>query len=102
MTLWRVAWCLVPLGLAVMVRDRFTLSILAAASVQALYVASWDLVGGVSGQPTLGHALPMGAGAYLAAFLGGLGLVPFPAATTSNPSPAAHSYSSWMSEGWSP
>jgi branched-chain amino acid transport system permease protein len=79
MTLWRVVCCLVPLGLAVMVRDRFTLSILAVASVQALYVASWDLVGGLSGQPTLGHALPMGAGAYLAALLGGLGVVPFPA-----------------------
>jgi len=62
-----------------MVRDRFTLSILAAASVQALYVGSWDLVGGLSGRPSLGHALPMGAGAYLAAFLGGLGRMPFPA-----------------------
>ena len=28
--------------------------------------------------------------------------VPLPAATTSNPSPQAHSTSSWMSAGWSP
>ena len=77
MTPWRVAWCLVPLGLAVTVHDRFALVILAAASVQAFYVASWDLVGNLSGRPTLGHALPMGAGAYVAAGLGGLGPVPF-------------------------
>lgn len=80
MTPWRVVWCLAPLGLAVTVRDRFTLTILAAASVQALYVASWDFVGNLSGRPTLGHALPMGTGAYLAAVLGGLAAVPFPAA----------------------
>jgi branched-chain amino acid transport system permease protein len=67
----RAAWCLVPLGLAFAVQNRFALSVLAIASTLALFVASWDLVGGTSGQPTLGHALPWGAGAYAAAFVAG-------------------------------
>ena len=69
--LWRAAWCLVPLGLAFAVQNRFTLSVLAIASTLALFVASWDLIGGTSGQPTLGHALPWGAGDYAAAFVAG-------------------------------
>jgi branched-chain amino acid transport system permease protein len=79
-TLRRAAWCLVPLGLAFAVQNRFTLSILAFASTQALYVASWDLVGVTSGQPTLGHALPWGTGAYVAAFVAGWGMAPLPIA----------------------
>lgn len=78
MTLWRAAWCLVPLALAGTVHDRFALAILAAASVQALYVASWDFVGNLGGRPSFGHALPMASGAYLAALLSGLGRLPFP------------------------
>lgn len=76
MTPWRVAWCLVPLGLAFAAQDRFALSILALAAVQALYAASWDLAGGVSGQATFGHTLPLGAGAYTAALVSGWGLAP--------------------------
>ena len=76
MTPWRVAWCLVPLGLALAAQDRSTLSILALAAVQALYAASWDLAGGVCGQPTLGHALPLGTGAYATALVAGWGLAP--------------------------
>lgn len=79
-TLSRAAWCLVPLGLAFTVQNRFTLSVLAFASTQALYVASWDLVGVTSGQPTLGHALPWGAGAYVAAFVAGWSMAPLPLA----------------------
>ena len=80
MTPWRVIWCLVPLGLAFAAQDRFTLSILALAAVQALYAASWDLAGGVSGRPTLGHALPLGTGAYATALISGWGLGPPPVA----------------------
>ena len=80
MTPWRVIWCLVPLGLAFAAQDRFTLSILALAAVQALYAASWDLAGGVSGRPTLGHALPLGTAAYAAALISGWGLAPPPLA----------------------
>lgn len=78
--LWRAGWCLLPLAFAYAAQDRFILSVLALAAVQALYVAGWDLVGGVSGQPTLGHALPLGVGAYVAALLGGWKLTPLPAA----------------------
>lgn len=78
--LWRVACCLAPLGLAFAAQDRFALSVLALAAAQALYVAGWDLVGGVSGQPTFGHALPFGAGAYVAAAVAGWRLAPLPIA----------------------
>jgi len=78
--LWRAAPCLVPLGLVFAVQDRFALSVLAFAAAQALFVAGWDLVGGASGQPTLGHALPLGAGAYFATFVAGWNLAPLPTA----------------------
>jgi branched-chain amino acid transport system permease protein len=73
---------LIPVGVAFAFTDRFTLSLLAFASMQALYVASWDLVGGVSGQTSLGHALPFGCGAYVAAFLSMWGIVPASAAVS--------------------
>jgi len=65
-----------------MVQDRYVLAILAAAAVRALYAASWDFAAGVSDRPSLGHALPLGAGAYAAAFLSGSGwaLAPAPVA----------------------
>ncbi len=68
---WRLALCLAPAALVFVVSDRFALSILALAGFQALYAVSWDLVGGLSGQPSLGHALPFGAGAYLVAVAAG-------------------------------
>lgn len=83
MTPGRIAWCLLPVGLALAAQDRFILAILALAAVQALYAASWDLAGGVSGQPTLGHALPLGAGAYATALVSGWGLAPPPVAIAS-------------------
>lgn len=69
MSAWVVMWALVPVVLAFVVPDRFTLSILALAAVQALYVAGWGLLAGQSGQVSLGHALPFGGGAYAAALL---------------------------------
>lgn len=80
MTLWRIAWCLVPLGLAVAAQDRFLQSVLTVAAAQALYVASWDLIGGVGGQPSLGHALVFGAGAYTTVVVVGQNLAPPPVA----------------------
>jgi len=77
-------WIAVPLLAAALSRDRFTSSTLAAAGVQGLFAVSWVLLA-ATGQPSLGHALPYGAGAYAAAFVarrGGLhpgdlgGLVP--------------------------
>ena len=67
----QAAWCFAPLILAFVVQDRFTLAVLALAGVQAFFVASWDLLGGVSGQVSLGHALPFGTGAYAAMLLSG-------------------------------
>jgi len=74
--LWQVAAAFFPLAIAMAAQDRFTLAILAVAGAQALFVSGWDFLGGVSGQISLGHALPFGAGAYAAAFLSGWGLVP--------------------------
>jgi branched-chain amino acid transport system permease protein len=62
-------WILATIWVAFAVSDRFVLSLLALGAVQALYAASWDLLGGVSGQVSLGHALPFGGGAYLAVLL---------------------------------
>ena len=70
-----LVWCLIPVALAFAVTDRFTESVLTLAAIQALYSASWDLVGGVSGQVSLGHALPFGCGAYVAAVLSSSGLL---------------------------
>ncbi len=65
-------WCLIPASLAFAITDRYTDSVLALAAVQALYAASWDLLGGISGQVSLGHAIHFGCGAYLTAILAGL------------------------------
>jgi branched-chain amino acid transport system permease protein len=66
---WAVAgWIAVPCLAAAFVPDRFILTTLAAAAVQGLFAVSWVLLA-VTGQPSLGHALPYGAGAYAAAFI---------------------------------
>jgi ABC-type branched-subunit amino acid transport system permease subunit len=67
-----VAWCLVPVALAYGTSNRFIAAVLGLAAIQSLFVASWDLVGGVSGQVSLGHAMPYGVGAYVAAVLSSL------------------------------
>lgn len=55
----------VPFLAASLWHDRFTSTILAAAAFQGLFAVSWVLLI-ASGQPSLGHALPYGAGAYAA------------------------------------
>jgi branched-chain amino acid transport system permease protein len=66
---WAIAaGAAVPLIAAGVVRDPLTSSILSAASVQGLFALSWVLLA-ATGQPSLGHALPYGAGAYAAAFI---------------------------------
>lgn len=75
-----LVWCLIPASLAFAITDRFTDSVLALAAMQALYAASWDLLGGVSGQVSLGHAIHFGCGAYLTAILAGLLRLPSVAA----------------------
>jgi ABC-type branched-subunit amino acid transport system permease subunit len=74
---WAVAgWIAVPLIAAALSHDRFMSSTLAAAAVQGLFAVSWVPLA-ATGQPSLGHALPYGAGAYAAAFAArGAGLHP--------------------------
>jgi len=48
----------------------YILGILTSASVIAIFVASWDLLVGRTGQMSLGHALFFGIGAYSTALLG--------------------------------
>lgn len=66
---WVVAgWIAVPLAAAALTQERFALPIMTAAAVQGLFAVGWVLLA-VSGQPSLGHALPYGAGAYAIAFV---------------------------------
>jgi branched-chain amino acid transport system permease protein len=57
-----------PVAAAALFRDGFASSVLATAAPQGLFAVSWVLLA-ASGQPSLGHALPYGAGAYAAAFV---------------------------------
>ncbi len=65
------------LVLPIVVHDGYSITVLTIAHAQALYVASWDLVGGLAGQLSLGHALPFGAAAYAAAWMSLLGISPW-------------------------
>lgn len=66
---WAVTgWIAVVFLATALAHDRFTSSTLAVAAVQGLFAVSWVLLA-ASGQPSLGHALPYGAGAYAAAFV---------------------------------
>jgi ABC-type branched-subunit amino acid transport system permease subunit len=66
---WAVAgWVAVPCLVAALAHDRFVSATLAAAAVQGLFAVSWVPLA-VTGQPSFGHALPYGAGAYAAAFV---------------------------------
>lgn len=73
---WAVAgWILVPFAAAALAHERFAWPIMTAASTQGLLAVGWTLLA-ISGQPSLGHALPFGAGAYAVALLVRDGLVP--------------------------
>ena len=75
-SLWWVvaAWIAVPLAAAALTSERFAWPMMTAAAVQGLFAVGWVVLA-VSGQPSLGHALPYGAGAYAIAFLGRGGLL---------------------------
>ncbi|GAB4370967.1 MAG: branched-chain amino acid ABC transporter permease [Deltaproteobacteria bacterium] len=60
--------------------DRFFLDILTVGFLLAVFAGTWDLVGGVAGQVTLGHALFFGIATYSIALLTSLSGWPFPAA----------------------
>ena len=60
--------------------DAFFLDVFTTGFLLAAFAASWDVVGGVSGQITLGHALPFGAAAYACALLTSFAGWPLPLA----------------------
>lgn len=59
--------------------DRFLLDVLTSGFLLAAYVGSWDLVGGIAGQMSLGHALFFGTATYACALFTSLVGWPFPA-----------------------
>ena len=79
-----VGWLAAGIGLLLLFPlsspDAYLLDVLTTGFLLASFTASWDLVGGIGGQVTLGHALPFGAGAYALALLGSVAGVPFPLA----------------------
>jgi branched-chain amino acid transport system permease protein len=60
--------------------DAFLLNVLTVGFLMAVYTGSWDIVGGVAGQVSLGHALFFGASTYGCALLTSLAGWPFPLA----------------------
>jgi branched-chain amino acid transport system permease protein len=60
--------------------DAFLLNVLTLGFFVAAYAGSWDIVGGVAGQVSLGHAIFFGAATYACALLTSLGGWPFPLA----------------------
>ncbi|HEU5359581.1 MAG TPA: branched-chain amino acid ABC transporter permease [Candidatus Deferrimicrobiaceae bacterium] len=63
--------------------DLFLLDVLTTGFLLACYVGSWDIVGGVAGQISLGHALFFGTSTYACALLTSLAGWPFAAAAAS-------------------
>lgn len=60
--------------------DAFFLDVLTVGFFLAVYSGSWDIVGGVAGQISLGHALFFGTATYACALLTSLSGWPFPLA----------------------
>ena len=57
--------------------DPFLLDVLTSGFLLASYTGSWDIVGGVAGQISLGHALFFGVATYSCALLTSLAGLPF-------------------------
>lgn len=51
------------------IKDRAIVELIILANIYAVYVASWDILCGYTGQVSFGHALFVGGGAYTAALL---------------------------------
>ncbi len=51
------------------IKDRAIVELIILANIYAVYVASWDILCGYTGQVNFGHALFVGGGAYTAALL---------------------------------
>lgn len=57
------------LALPLVFRHPYALRVLTMASIFAIFAASWDLISGVVGQLSLGHAIFFGTAAYTSALL---------------------------------
>lgn len=68
------------LALPLLGLDPFLLDVLTVGFLLAVFAGSWDLVGGVAGQVSLGHALFFGTATYACALLTSLSGWPFAAA----------------------
>jgi branched-chain amino acid transport system permease protein len=81
---FRGGWLAAGIGLLLLFPlsspDAFFLDVFTTGFLLAAFAASWDVVGGVSGQITLGHALPFGAAAYACALLTSVAGWPLPPA----------------------
>jgi branched-chain amino acid transport system permease protein len=77
---WAVgALAVVQLFFSLVTDNLWLLRILLICNIYALYAASWDLLGGYTGQVSLGHALFFGGAGYISAILNlrfGVPLVP--------------------------
>jgi len=82
--MFRGGWLAAGIGLLLLFPllspDAYLLDVLTTGFLLASFAASWDVVGGVAGQVTLGHALPFGAATYACALLSRLAGWPFPLA----------------------
>lgn len=77
------------LALPLLGLDPFYLDVLTVGFLLAVFAGSWDLVGGVAGQISLGHALFFGTATYSCALLTSLAGWPFAAAAAAAPVLAA-------------
>ena len=86
MTPFRGGWLAAGIGLLLLFPlsspDAYFLDVFTTGFLLAAFAASWDVIGGVAGQVTLGHALPFGAAAYACALLTSLAGWPLPLAAT--------------------
>src|SRR5262245_13730194 len=73
-----LVWVIALLALPFVYGDAYVMRILTMTCIFAIFVASWDLLAGYTGQVNFGHALFFGAGAYTSALLSlKLGLSPW-------------------------
>lgn len=57
------------LAVPLFIKNRYIVEIIILANIYAVYVASWDILCGYTGQVSFGHALFIGGGAYTAGLL---------------------------------
>jgi branched-chain amino acid transport system permease protein len=73
-----LVWVVTVLALPFVYGDAYVMRILTMTCIFAIFVASWDLLAGYTGQVNFGHALFFGAGAYTSGLLSlKLGLSPW-------------------------